>query len=139
MTQDNMMTPDENIPWLVNKAYTRLLEAGVDERIEWMKRLRLLTETQLARTPNIKRVQQLEKERATCLRTVTQLQEQVHALQRINRRYGKRILDTDKVINDILSSIDSMTKNDSATRVLAEVFYTLDKLLTNFPKELVKK
>jgi len=144
MTQDDIMTTDfgaeperSNVPYTLHRAYMALRDNGIKPDLAWMKHLRVMTETQMVNGPLL---DELRVQRELCLNTVKQLQEQVDTLRRINKRYGERIYDTDKSINDTLEALDNimieLPFNDGAIERAKEL---LDGALADFPKELVRE
>ncbi len=139
MTQDDIMTTDfgaeperPNVPYTLHRAYMALRDNGVKPDLAWMKHLRVLTETQMVNGPLL---DELRTQRELCLNTVKQLQEQVDTLRRINKRYGEKIYDTDKSINEALGLLQNP---DYDWGTIAMVEGVLDEALADFPKELVR-
>jgi len=143
MTQDDIMTTDfgaepeqPNVPYTLHRAYMALRDNGVKPDLAWMQHLRVLTETQMVNGPLL---DELRVQRELCLNTVKQLQEQVDTLRRINKRYGEKIYDTDKLINETLETLDGiMIELPFNEGVIEQVKGLLDELLADFPKELVR-
>ena len=141
MTQDDMMTTDKefgaepdrpNVPYTLHRAYMALRDNGIKPDLAWMQHLRVMTETQMVNGPLL---DELRCQRELCLNTVKQLQEQVDTLRRINTRYGEKIYDTDKVINEAL---DILQNTDYGWSNITQVEGMLDEALADFPKELVR-
>lgn len=135
MTQDDAMTP--NIPYTINKAYMALRDNGIKADLDWMMQLRLITETQLA---TYAENASLRRERHLCLRTVKQLQETIDTLRMTNDRYGKKIYDMDKAINDAMSLLEDIPEDYSnEANIIDEAHTILDKALTDFPRDLIRE
>jgi hypothetical protein len=121
------MTTD--VRFILNRAYRTLINRGVDERMGWMKELRTMVQLHTHASP---RIQQLEKERALCLKTVKQLQESVDTLRRVNRSYGARIFDTDKAISEAMEYIGPLPP----TEEMEEAYGILDKVMQDSSHKL---
>lgn len=127
MTEDNTM-------YVLNMAYQRLQNFGEDKNKKYMRELRELAQRFTSPQTLVERVQYLESQREKCVKTITQLKEQVDVERAINHRYGNRIFDLDAMINRVLEILENANFEWSSVKLAEDV---LQDSLSGFPTELL--
>lgn len=127
MTEDNTM-------YVLNMAYQRLQNFGEDKNKKYMRELRELAQRFTSPQTLVERVQYLESQREKCVKTITQLKEQVDVERAINHRYGNRIFDLDAMINRVLEILENANFEWSSVKLAEDV---LQDSLGGFPTELL--